>query len=170
MDKMANGALNPHPDLTVMRPSATSRSSQEGHHPAEIVDLSSEVNYFTYPWMEEGGGLSAMNWVLLSTFAVIIAVCVYLLAGTKLVKFIQFFLAKKQYKRLEISIEERQPEMQPDQEIIYQTPRPNSLSKKLAERPSTLLQQQRRESGLASNLSFHARSLTQFYAPLLALC
>ena len=106
MNQMANGAPNPHPDLTVMKPAATSTGSYEGHHPAEVADLSSEVNYYKYPWMDDGGELSAINWALLGTFAVIIAVCVYLLAGTKLVKFIQFFLAKKQYKRLKISIEE----------------------------------------------------------------
>ena len=55
--------------------------------------------------MQDPEGASAMNYAAMITFVAIIAVCVYLLVGTKLVRFIQFFLTKKHYKRLTIKVE-----------------------------------------------------------------
>ena len=55
--------------------------------------------------MRDPEGASAMKYGAMITFVAIIAVCVYLLVGTKLVRFIQFFLTKKHYKRLTIKVE-----------------------------------------------------------------
>ena len=67
------------------------------------------------------------NWLLLGSFAAIIAVLAYLIAGTKLVRFIQFFITRKHYKRLNFSIEQSAsstPEMEDGTPpVIYQTPR-----------------------------------------------
>ena len=55
--------------------------------------------------------MSAINYTLIGAYACIIAVCIYLLTGTRLVKFIQFFAIKQQYKNLKISIDQ-QPQLQ----------------------------------------------------------
>jgi hypothetical protein len=77
--------------------------------------------------MQDPDQMSATNWAVLGSFAGVIAVLIYLFTGTKLVKFIQFFLTKKQYKRLKFSIST--PDQQDSEApVIYQTPRNVKMS------------------------------------------
>ena len=89
-----------------------------------------------------------MNYAAMVTFLAIIAVCVYLLAGTKLVRFIQFFLTKKHYKRLTIKVEAaavsaaaRDEEDTPQGDIPVATRTPTPTAKaimiKMLEDPNT---------------------------------
>ena len=52
---------------------------------------------------------SAMNIVSFLTLIMLLAAIGYLLAGTKLLKFIQFFLTKKQYKRIKMTLKAEHP-------------------------------------------------------------
>lgn len=54
--------------------------------------------------MQEAEPTSAMNIAAFMTLLAIVAAIGYLLAGTKLLKFIQFFITKKQYKRLNMNL------------------------------------------------------------------
>ena len=73
-------------------------------HPSQIIEASSQYNYYKYGWMQEPEPTSAMNIAAFLTLLVLVAATGYLLAGTKLLKFIRFFLTKKQYKKLNISL------------------------------------------------------------------
>ena len=117
-----------------------------------------------------------MNYAAMITFVAIIAVCVYLLVGTKLVRFIQFFLTKKHYRRLTIKVEAaavssaaRDEEDAPQGGIpgATRTPTPtaNAITVKMLEDPNTDAQR----SGLIQNLSYHGRTLMQFYTPSFAM-
>ena len=79
------------------------RSEQE-LHPSQIIEASSQVNYYKYGWMANVEPTSALNYTALASLAALIAICVYLLVCTKLLRFIQFFLLQKQYKRLNLKI------------------------------------------------------------------
>ena len=69
-----------------------------------MLDINEDFNYYRYSWMTEPEQVSTTNYMVLGTLAAIIAVIVYFIVGTKLVKFIQFFLTKKQYRKLSIKI------------------------------------------------------------------
>ena len=86
MRETANGTPNEHPELTAMKSVQERRENEM--HPSQIHNIGESFNYYTYGWMREQNGASTMNYVALITFVAIIAVCVYLLVGTKLVRFI----------------------------------------------------------------------------------
>ena len=69
-------------------------------------------HYYNYGWMSKTESPSVTNYVAIGTLAVVLVALVYLLAGTKLVKFIQFFLTKKNYKRLDIKVSQKPSEEQ----------------------------------------------------------
>ncbi len=102
MIETESGELNKHPELTVLKP-PDDRANQE-LHPSQIIEASSEANYYKYGWMEDAETTSPINYTAIGSIAALIAICTYLLAGTKLLKFIQFFLLKKQYKHLSLKI------------------------------------------------------------------
>ena len=54
--------------------------------------------------MQEVESTSAMNIGAFTALFALIAATGYLLAGTKLLKFIQFFLTRKHYKRLNMRL------------------------------------------------------------------
>ena len=76
--------------------------------------------------MEDTESTSVLNYSALGSMAALIVICAYLLAGTKLLKFIQFFMLKKQYKHLEMRISPSS--VQQDEQHTYMnaimTPRP----------------------------------------------
>ena len=81
-------------------------------HPSQAVDVESEYNYYQYSWMKDPEEVSTLNKVALASLAGLIAVCIVLLVATKLLRFIQFFIAKKQYAQIDISVvpdEDEQP-------------------------------------------------------------
>ena len=117
-----------------------------------------------------------MNYAAMITFVAIIAVCVYLLVGTKLVRFIQFFLTKKHYKRLTIKVEaaavsaaaqDEEDTPHGDMPAATRTPTPTAkaITVKMLEDTNTGVQR----SGLIQNLSYHGRTLMQFYTPSFAM-
>lgn len=66
--------------------------------------------------MQEAEPTSAMNISVFCTLIALVLLIGYLLTGTKLLKFIKFFLTKKQYKRLNISLK---PDLQ-SAEVPYE--------------------------------------------------
>lgn len=73
-------------------------------HPSKVIEATNQANYYKYGWMQEAEPTSAMNIAAFMTLLAIVAAIGYLLAGTKLLKFIQFFITKKQYKRLNMNL------------------------------------------------------------------
>ena len=66
--------------------------------------------------MKESEQVSTVNYVALGSLIVIIAACIYFIVGTKLVKFIQFFLTRKDYEKLNITIK---PEEIPQEQEVF---------------------------------------------------
>ena len=87
-----------------------SERAQQKTHPSQILDAAFQSNYYEYPWMQKAEATSAMNFAAFGALAALILVCAYLLAGTKLLKFIQFFLTQKHYKRLQMNVRQADPE------------------------------------------------------------
>ena len=97
-----DGKVNEHPELTALKPPDAHKDLKA--HPSSSFNINGDYNYFTYGWMREAEESPAKNWQLLGALCAIIAVCALLLICTKLVKFVQFFIAKKQYKRINVTI------------------------------------------------------------------
>ena len=90
------GRPNPHPELTALKP-IEERAKQEGH-PSQVINIEGTYNYYTYSWMVPEGEsetVTVENWAWLGAIAGLFAVLLLLVASTRLVKFLQFFLAKK---------------------------------------------------------------------------
>lgn len=102
MNELAPGVPNVHADITALKPIDERVDLEE--HPSQVININGQYNYFTYSWMVEADEASAKNYAALGGLSAIIAVCAYLTLGTKLVKFIQFFVTRKQYKRLDYAI------------------------------------------------------------------
>ena len=102
MQEMANGAENLHPEKTSMKP------VQERHenelHPSQVLDINEGINYYTYGWMQDPASATAANYVAFGSILLLIAVTLYFIIGTKLVKFIQFFITQKHYSNLAIKV------------------------------------------------------------------
>ena len=102
MEEMADGAENPHPEKTSMKP------VQERHenelHPSQVLDINEGINYYTYGWMQDPMSATAANYIAFGSILLLIAVILYFIIGTKLVKFIQFFITKKHYSNLAIKV------------------------------------------------------------------
>ena len=75
-------------------------------HPSQVLDINEGINYYTYSWMlvDDGESLTATNYIAFGSILLIIAVTLYFILGTKLVKFIQFFVTKKHYSNLGIKV------------------------------------------------------------------
>ena len=102
MQEMANGAENSHPEKTSMKP------VQERHenelHPSQVLDINEGINYYTYGWMQAPESATTENYLAFGSILLLIAVTLYFIIGTKLVKFIQFFLTQKHYSKLAIKV------------------------------------------------------------------
>lgn len=102
MQEMANGAENSYPEKTSMKP------VQERHenelHPSQVLDINEGINYYTYGWMQTPESATTENYLAFGSILLLIAVTLYFIIGTKLVKFIQFFLTQKHYSNLAIKV------------------------------------------------------------------
>ena len=90
MHETANGVLNEHPDLTSMLPVQIRQENEL--HPSQVLDINKDFNYYTYGWMKDPESATASNYITFGSLLLIIAVVLYFITATKLVKFIQFFL------------------------------------------------------------------------------
>ena len=69
-----------------------------------MLDINDNFNYYEYGWMNESEGASVANYVALGSLIGLLGVCVYFVAGTRLLRFIQFFLINKHYANLTIKV------------------------------------------------------------------
>ena len=66
-----------------------------------MLNIEGSYNYYTYSWMQEDQEVTSLNWAWLGVFGGIFAVCFFLIACSKMLKFFQFFMAKRQYEKLD---------------------------------------------------------------------
>lgn len=175
MYRTEDGSLNEHPEFTAMK--LLEERSDDQRHPSEILDLNNHKNYYKYGWMGHNDQEVTLNinTVLCGLLAVSL-LSFYLIAGTKLLRFLQFFLVEKRFTQLSFSVSLAPPGSPAENEIPMTPKTPvthnkcnDSSNPAIASR--LVMQKQRRDAegsrmcpGL---LLFHSKSLMQFYAPLL---
>lgn len=59
--------------------------------------------------VQDADSVSVANYAAFGSLLLLIAVIVYILTGTKLVKFVQFFITRKDYSNLEIVVSRSGP-------------------------------------------------------------
>ena len=120
MTQTESGHVNQQAAFTALKP--LEERAAIAKHPSQVLDPNLPDNFYRYGWVAPSDTVSATNYAVFGSFAAVIAASIYLVAGTKLVKFIQFFLTKRHYAHLTISVE--QPENDESASgLIYQTPR-----------------------------------------------
>ena len=102
MYETEEGVENPYPELTALKP--VQERQQNERHPSEVLDVNDNFNYYKYGWMEESQEASFSNYVALGSIIGLLVSCIYFFIGTKLLRFIQFFLLKKKYEKLTIKV------------------------------------------------------------------
>ena len=105
MHEMADGTENRYAERTSMKP--VKERHENELHPSQVLDINEGINYYTYSWMLDDGEsppITATNYIAFGSILLIIAVTLYFILGTKLVKFIQFFVTKKHYSNLGIKV------------------------------------------------------------------
>ena len=69
-----------------------------------MIDPNDPRNFYNYNWTSLEENLAALNWVMLSTLGILVIASVILLAKTKMLKFITFFLTGQVYKNMQLNM------------------------------------------------------------------
>ena len=69
-----------------------------------MIDPNDPRNYYNYNWTSLEENLAALNWVMLSSLGILVIASVILLAKTKMLKFITFFLTGQVYKNMQLNM------------------------------------------------------------------
>ena len=102
MYQTGDGSANEHPELTALK-SIQEREHNE-KHPSEVLDVNDDFNYYKYGWMKESSEANQENYAVFGTINGLSVAIVYFFAGTKLLRFLQFFLLKKKYEGLTFKV------------------------------------------------------------------
>ena len=119
MYETEEGEENQHPELSALKPVQERQVKEQ--HPSQVLDVNDNFNYYKYGWMKESEQASVSNYVAFGAIIGLSISCIYFFAGTKLLRFIQFFLLKKKYEKLNIKVT-RAPQADQDEDQL-QTPK-----------------------------------------------
>ena len=115
-----HGGVNPYPDQTALKP--LEERLEQIAHPAQIVDPNDPANYFNYSWTTTDETMSYLNWILVGLFAALLVFTLGVMARTRALKFVQFFLTGQAYRnvKLDLAIEAPQTHEQTEENAINQ--------------------------------------------------
>ena len=69
-----------------------------------MIDPNDPRNYYNYNWTSMDEKIGALNWIMLSTLGFVLIASVILLARTRMLKFITFFLTGQVYKNMQLNM------------------------------------------------------------------